>query len=174
MSVRFAVVATLRSKRFWRWMTAGIIIYLIPAAIRYATGNIIIPLMNWPGYWIDNFIPGNLSEKLFVNAFFPGAAGAIAGEVYISNYRKQPLTGKNLYAARFAGAMLFVTAWSAFQYWGYTWGIYLWFSPRTNLFESYQVFPINYLIAAASIFTPTVVYSIKNVILKNTGNKRKK
>jgi hypothetical protein len=148
-------------------MTAGIIIYLIPVAIRYATGSIIIPFLNWPGYWIDHFIPGNFSEKLLVNMFFPGAAGAIAGEVFTGYYLKpQQLSTKTKYLARFAGAILFVSAWSLFQLWGYQLSIYMSFSPASNLFESYFVYPINYIIAAFSIFTPTIVYFVKSLILK--------
>ncbi len=166
MSFRFAAVATLKDKRFWTWMIAGCIIYLIPAATRYATGNIIIPFLNWPGYWIDHFIPGNLSEKILVNAFFPGGAGAIAGEVFAGYYLKQAMTTKNKYLARLAGAIVFVSAWSLFQLWGYSLSIYMSFSPASNLFESYFVFPINYIIAAFSIFTPTIVYFIKSLIVK--------
>jgi hypothetical protein len=164
MSIRFALVATGKSKQFWTWMLAGIIIYLIPVAIRYATGSIIIPFLNWPGYWIDHFIPGNLLEKILVNMFFPGAAGAIAGEIFTGYYLKQPLTIKSKYLARLAGAMLFVTAWSLFQYGGYQLSIYMPFSPGSNLFESYFVYPINYIIATCSIFTPTIIYTIKNFI----------
>lgn len=166
MSFRFAAFATLKDKRFWTWMIAGCIIYLIPAATRYATGSIIIPFLNWPGYWIDHFIPGNFSEKILVNAFFPGGAGAIAGEVFAGYYLKQAMTTKNKYLARLAGAIVFVSAWSLFQLWGYSLSIYMSFSPASNLFESYFVFPINYLIAAFSIFTPTIVYFIKSLLLK--------
>ncbi len=168
MSFKFAFAATLKSKRFWTWMTAGIIIYLIPVAIRYATGSIDIPFLNWPGYWIDHFIPGNLSEKILVNMFFPGAAGAIAGEVFTGYYLKQTLTTKTKYLARFVGAIVFVSAWSLFQLWGYQLSIYMSFSPSSNLFESYFVYPINYIIAACSIFTPTIIYFLKGLVIKIT------
>ncbi len=159
--------ATLRSKRFWSWTLAGVIIYLIPATIRYATGSIIIPFLNWPGFWIDHFIPGNLSEKILVNAFFPGGAGAIAGEVFAGYYLQQSMPAKTKYAARLGGALLFVSLWSAFQYWGYYGlSIYMPFSPSSNLFESYFVFPINYVLAALSIFTPTVIYFLKSLMPK--------
>ncbi|MCL1970408.1 MAG: hypothetical protein FWF66_02990 [Candidatus Bathyarchaeota archaeon] len=168
MNTKSAIVATGKSKRFWTWTITGIIIYLIPAAIRYATGSIVIPVLNWPGYWIDHFIPGNLLEKILVNMFFPGATGAIAGEIFTEHYhQKQPLTLKNKYISRLAGAILSVTAWSLFQYWGYQLAIYMPFSPSSNLFESYYVFPINYIIAACSIFTPTIIYTIKNLITQN-------
>ena len=164
MKLRFALAATGKSKRFWVWILVGMIIYLIPVAIRYATGSIVIPFLNWPGYWIGHFIPGNLSEKILVNMFFPGAAGAIAGEVFTGHYLKQSLTIKSKYLSRFAGAMLFVSSWSLFQFWGYQLSIYMPFSPGSNLFESYFVYPLNYIIAACSIFTPTIIYTIKNFI----------
>ncbi len=166
MSYRFAAIATLKDKRFWIWIAAGVIIYLIPAAIRYATGSIIIPFLNWPGFWIEHFIPGNLSEKILVNMVFPGAAGAVAGELFAGNYLKQALTNKTKYLARLAGALVFVSLWSLFQLWGYSLSIYMSFSPASNLFESYFVFPINYIIAAFSIFTPTIICSLKRLILR--------
>jgi hypothetical protein len=166
MSFRFAAGATLKDKRFWIWIAAGCIIYLIPAAIRYATGSIIIPFLNWPGQWIDHFIPGNLSEKILVNMVFPGGAGAVAGEIFAGYYLKHALTTKTKYLARLAGAIVFVSVWSLFQLWGYSMSIYMSFSPASNLFESYFVFPINYVIAAFSIFTPTIVYFVKDLILK--------
>jgi len=171
MSIKFALAATLKSKRFWTWTLAGIIIYLIPVAIRYATGSIIIPFLNWPGYWIDHFIPGNLSEKILVNMFFPGAAGAIAGETFTKNYLKEALNIKKRYLSRLAGAILFVTAWSLFQLWGYNLSIYMSFSPSSNLFESYFVYPINYIIATCSITTPTIIATIKNIIKPSTSTK---
>jgi hypothetical protein len=174
MSFKFAITTTLKSKRFWTWTIAGIIIYLIPVAIRYATGSIIIPFLNWPGYWIDHFIPGNLLEKIIVNMFFPGATGAITSEIFIKKYhthQKQPLqttTNKTLYLSRLSGALLFVTAWSLFQYIGYQLNIYMSFSPGSNLFESYYVYPINYIIATCSILTPTIIHTIKKLIQKTT------
>jgi len=152
-------------------MLAGMIIYLIPVAIRYATGNIVIPFLNWPGYWIDHFIPGNLSEKILVNMFFPGAAGAIAGEIFTEHYLKQSPTIRKKYLSRFAGAIFFVTAWSLFQFYGYQLSIYMPFSPSSNLFESYFVYPLNYIIATCSIFTPTIIHLIKNGI-KIVHNKK--
>ncbi|MCL2135002.1 MAG: hypothetical protein FWH37_05545 [Candidatus Bathyarchaeota archaeon] len=166
MNFRFAFTSTISSKRFWSWTIVGVIIYLVPVVIRYATGSIIIPFLNWPGYWVDHFIPGNLSEKILVNMFFPGATGAIAGEIFTTHYKKQQLSTKTLYLSRFVGAMLFVTAWSFFQFFGYQLKIYMSFSPGSNLFESYFVFPINYLIATCSIFTPTILYIIKNMFKK--------
>jgi len=167
MDFKFALAATLRNKRFWVWTIAGMIIYLIPVAIRYVTGSIVIPFLNWPGYWIDHFIPGNLSEKLLVNMFFPGATGAIAGEIFAQTYyHKQPLTCKAKYLSRFAGAMFFVSAWSLFQLIGYQFAIYLPFSPGSNLFESYFVYPLNYVIAACSILTPTILEGLRKLMQK--------
>jgi hypothetical protein len=166
MSFTFAAVETLKTKRFWTWTLAGALIYLIPAAIRYATGSIIIPFLNWPGFWIDHFIPGNLSEKILVNAFFPGGAGAVAGEIFAGYYLKNELSPKIKYLARLAGAIAFVSLWSLFQLWGYSMSIYMSFSPASNLFESYFVFPINYVISAFSIFTPTIMCLLKCLIVK--------
>ncbi len=160
MSLRYTISATLRSKRFWTWMIAGIIIYLTPVAIRFATGKVEIPILNWPGYWIDHYIPGNLLEKILVNAFFPGAAGAIAGEVFVSYYKNQTLNTPTKYLSRLAGALAFVGVFSAFQYWGYSLSIQLSFS--ANLFEHWFVFPLNFVLASLSIFTPTIVYFLKS------------
>ena len=38
-----AVASMLRSRRFWLWQIAGIIIYAVPAMIRLATGNVALP-----------------------------------------------------------------------------------------------------------------------------------
>lgn len=170
MNFTAATIATIRNKRLWLWLIAGIIIYAIPAAIRYATGSIIIPFLNWPGYWIDHWIPGNLSEKILVNAFFPGGVGAVAGEIFFSNYLKKAMPIITKYLARLSGALFFVSAWSAFQYWGYSLSIYMSFSPSSNLFESYFVFPINYVLASMSIFTPTIIYFLKELILGKKSN----
>lgn len=164
MSLHNAAVATLRSKRFWVWLITGIVIYAIPAAIRFATGKVEIPILNFPGFWIDHFIPGNLLEKILVNAFFPGGAGAITGEIFYSNYKNQAVTGKTKYLARLTGALLLTGAWSAFQYWGYSLSIAMAYGG--NLFEHYFVFPINFVLASLSIFTPTVMYFLKNNISK--------
>jgi len=143
-------------------MIAGIIIYLIPIAIRFATGKVEIPILNWPGYWIDHYIPGNLLEKILVNAFFPGAVGAIAGEVFAGYYKKQAIKTTVKYLYRLAGALVFVTAFSAFQYWGYSLSIQLSFSE--NLFEHWFVFPLNFVLASLSIFTPSIIYFLKSKI----------
>src|SRR4030067_1535395 len=158
MKLSSAVVATLRSRRFWVWELSGAFIYAVPVLIRYATGNVEIPILNFPGFWIGHLIPGNLLEKVLVNAFFPGGASGVAGEIYASNRRDEPPKGKAKYLARLSGALGQTAAWSLFQFFGY----FLLISgpsgePGTNLFESVFVFPINFVLAALSIFTPYVV-----------------
>ena len=113
-------------------MIAGIIIYLIPVAIRFATGKVeIIPFLNWPGYWIDHIIPGNLLEKILVNAFFPGAAGAIAGEVFVGYYQTTKTTNTTTkYLSTVCGGDSFCFSLFAFQYWGYSLSIYIVFSQQ--------------------------------------------
>jgi hypothetical protein len=156
MNLLGAIRCTLKSRRFWKWQLAGAIIYAIPAAVRYATGIMALPILNWPGFWIGMLIPGNLLEKILVNAFFPGGAGGVAGEVFASNYQGKAVSGKAKYLARLGGALGETAAWSAFQFFGY----YLLISGPAgsdNLFESVFVFPINFVLAALSIFTPDVV-----------------
>jgi hypothetical protein len=166
MKLRGAFVSTLRSKRFWVWQVGGAVIYGIPAAIRFVTGSIYIPVLGFPGFWIDHWIPGNLVEKLVVNAFFPGGAGGVAGEIFVSNYRGEIVRRKTKYLARLGGALTQTAVWSALQYWGYTlmiigpWGS----SGGTggNIFEHPTVYPFNFLLAALSIFTPDVVGFVKS------------
>ncbi len=166
MNLRRAVEATLRSKRFWLWQIGGVIIYGIPVAIRFATGNVQLPilsLLKTPA--IDHYVPSNLVEKILVNAFFPGGAGGVAGEVFVSNYNRDAAKGKAKYLSRLGGALLQTAVWSAFQYWGYSlmilgpwsigggWG---------NIFEYWMVFPLNFVLAAFSIFTPDGVNFAKS------------
>ncbi len=158
MQLADAFNAMLRSKRFWVWQLVGAAIYAIPVIIRYGTGDVVIPILNWPGYWIYHLIPGNLLEKIIVNAFFPGGAGAVSGEIFANHYKDGPVVGRTKYLYRLGGAMLQTTAWSAFQFGGY----YLMIAgpsgaSGSNLFESVFVFPINFILAALSVFTPTVV-----------------
>jgi hypothetical protein len=169
MNLRRAVVATLRSRRFWVWQLGGAIIYGIPAALRFATGSVEIPLLNFPGFWIGHYIPGNMLEKILVNAFFPGGAGGVAGEVLAIKYREKPVMGKARYLSRLGGALLQTAAWSAFQYWGYSlmilgpWSIG---GDWGNIFEHWLVFPFNFTLAAFSIFTPDVVGFVKSAVGK--------
>jgi hypothetical protein len=170
MNLRSAVKATLRSKRFWVWQIGGAIIYGIPVVIRFVTGNVKLPilsLLETPS--VDHYVPSNLVEKILVNAFFPGGAGGVAGEVFVSNYNADAAKGKAKYLPRLGGALLQTAAWSAFQYWGYSlmilgpwsigggWG---------NIFEYWMVFPLNFVLAAFSIFTPDVVNFAKSSLAK--------
>jgi hypothetical protein len=158
MRLRKAIVATLKSRRFWIWQLCGVIIYAIPVVIR---------ILNFPGFWIWHFIPGNLLEKVLVNAFFPGGAGAITGEVFFSAYEGESVFGRKKYRFRLVGALGQTALWSAFQLWGY---FLLIPGPGrgegSNLFESIFVFPINFVLAALSIFTPDVVSFVKTGIVR--------
>ena len=151
-----AITRTLQSKRFWIWQLGGISIYAMPALIRLTTGSVYVPVLGlFEVPWIGHFIPGNVVEKILVNGFFPGAAGAIAGELLYENTHGLTSSRKQKYFARFAGALLWTTAWSLFQFWGNTqniagpWG--------GNIFEYPMVYPLNFLLASFSIFTPTIV-----------------
>jgi len=172
MKLRRAIASTLRSKRFWEWEVCGAIFYGIPVVIRFITKSNYIPILSLPGFWISYYIPGNLVEKILVNAFFPGGAGGVAGETFLSNYKGETIRGKTKYLARLGGALVQTSAWSAFQYWGYL----LWISGpygSGNLFEHPVVFPINFLLAALSIFTPDVLNFIKSK-MENAFQKMKK
>jgi hypothetical protein len=161
MRLRRAIASTLRSKRFWEWEVGGAIFYGIPVVIRFITKSNYIPILSLPGFWISYYIPGNLVEKVLVNAFFPGGAGGVAGETFVSNYKGEAIRGKTKYLARLGGALVQTSAWSAFQYWGYL----LWISGpygSGNLFEHPVIFPINFLLAALSIFTPDVLNFVKS------------
>ncbi|MCJ7713758.1 hypothetical protein MUO66_04800 [Candidatus Bathyarchaeota archaeon] len=164
-----AIVKTLKSKRFWLWHLSGAIIDLIPVSIRFFSGEVIIPFLNIPGFWIGHFIPGNFLEKLLVNAFFPGGAGGIAGEIFVNNYNNHPIGKKIKYQSRLVGALLQTVLWSAFQYWGYSLLIIGPWSTGTtggNVFEHAVVFPINFVLASISIFTPDVLNFFKQELRK--------
>jgi hypothetical protein len=103
-------------------------------------------------------------EKILVNAFFPGGAGAIAGEVFYTNKYGEPFTRKQKYLARLGGAMLWVTAWTLFQYWGNAQNIIGTYGG--NLFEYPSIYPLNFGLAALSVFTPDVVGFVKNKTAK--------
>ena len=161
MKLRSVIGATLRSKRFWLWEVGGAILYGIPVAIRFVTKSVYIPILSLPGFWISHYIPSNLVEKILINAFFPGGAGGVAGETLVSNYKGEAIRGKTKYLARLGGALVQTSAWSVFQYWGY----FLWISGphgSGNLFEHPVVFPLNFLLATLSIFTPDVVNFAKS------------
>jgi len=151
----------LKSRRFWLWAICGAVIYAIPATIRIITGNVILPVLSLAATpWIGMYIPANLIEKILVNAFFPGAVGAIGGEVFFSNLRSKTLVGREKYIARLTGALVAVALWSLIQLSGGildiagSWG--------GNLFEYPSVFPLNFLLASLSIFTPTILGFVKN------------
>jgi len=168
MNLRSAVAATLRSKRFWVWQLAGVIIYGLPVAIRFATGSVEIPILNFPGFWIGHYIPGNMLEKIIVNAFFPGGAGGVAAEVLVNNYKGEVVEGKAKYLSRLGGALVQTGVWSAFQLWGFSlmilgpWSV----GGFGNIFEHFTVFPFNFTLAAFSVFTPDVVNFLKSLLIK--------
>jgi hypothetical protein len=170
MDLWSAVKATLRSRRFWVWQVGGAIIYGIPAAIRFVTGNVQLPLLSLlETPVIDHYVPANLVEKILVNAFFPGGAGGVAGELLVGNYKSEAVKGKAKYLSRFGGALLQTAAWSAFQFWGYSLDILGPWSAGSewgNIFEYWTVFPLNFALAAFSIFTPDIVYFVKSAVGK--------
>jgi hypothetical protein len=161
-----ALSATLHSKRFWVWQLGGALIYATPAAIRLSTGSIHLPILSmFMPWWVTPFVPGNIVEKILVNAFFPGAAGAIAGETLYSNMQGTVvLSRKQKYLARLCGALFYVALWSLFQFIGYIQNITG--SYGDNLFESPYVYPLNFLLASLSIFTPTILAFLKNMFKK--------
>ncbi len=163
MNWKSTVVETLKSRRVWRWELAGIAIYALPVIYRFATKSVAIPFLDFPGYWIGYWIPGNLLEKILVNAFFPGGAGAILGETFFGTHKGTPLKGKNKYLSRLAGALFQQSLWSTFQYLGYE----LMIAPfGINIFESALLLPLNFTLATLSIFTPDVVHLLGRGIKK--------
>ena len=165
MNWRSAIASTLRSRRFWVWQVAGAVIYGIPVLVRVMTGSVYLPVLSLLATpWIDHYVPGNLVEKVLVQAFFPGGAGGVAGEVLVSNHDGKALVGKRKYVVRLAGALAWTGAWSLFQLWGNMQNIIGSF--EGNLFEYPMVFPLNFLIAAFSIFTPDALGLLKKGFAK--------
>jgi hypothetical protein len=160
MKLRRAIVATLRSRRFWVWQLAGVVIYGIPVAVRFATSNNVLPILSLlETPWIGHYVPGNLVEKILVGAFFPGGAGAVAGEIFFSNRNVMAEKGRIKYLARLGGALAWAVAWTVFQFGGNLQNIE---GPYGgNIFEYPSVYPLNLLIASFSIFTPDVLHYIK-------------
>ena len=160
-----ALERTLRSKRFWVWQIVGVIIYAIPVTIRLSTGNVILPILGLiPTPWIGHMVPANLVEKILVNGFFPGAAGAVAGEIFFSTKNSiRTLTIKQKYVYRLTGALFYATLWSIFQLLGYLANIIGTYG--TNLFEYPGVYPLNFLLATLAIFTPDIVGFLKRKIV---------
>jgi len=151
-----ALKNTLRSRRFWVWQLGGAFIYAVPVMIRLATGNVLLPVLSFFAVpWVDHYIPGNLIEKILVNAFFPGGAGAVAGEIFAQNLHGSEESKRRKYGRRLLGALTWTGLWSLFQLWGNMQNIIG--SYGGNLFEYPMVFPLNFLLASFSIFTPDVV-----------------
>jgi hypothetical protein len=151
-----AIASTVRSRRFWIWQLGGAVIYGVPAAIRLATGSVYLPILSFFAVpWIDHYVPGNLVEKILVNAFFPGGAGAVAGEILYTNINGKPFERRKKYLARLSGSLLQTAAWSLFQLWGNMQNITG--SYGGNIFEYPMIFPLNFLLASLSIFTPDIV-----------------
>jgi hypothetical protein len=158
--IRNAISRSLRDRRFWVWQIGAVLIYATPATIRITTGNIHLPILSmFMPFWVSPFVPGNIVEKILVNAFFPGGAGAVAGETFYMNLNGKVLSRKQKFLARLGGALLWTTFWSLFQLWGYLQNIIG--SYGGNLFESPLVFPLNFLLAALSIFTPSIVGKVR-------------
>lgn len=158
-----AVAEMLRSRRFWVWEVGGAIIYSVPVLVRLVTGSVLLPVLSlFATPWIDHYVPGNLVEKVLVNAFYPGGAGAVAGEIFFTNANGATLNRRKKYLARLSGALLQTVAWSLFQLWGNTQNITG--SYGSNLFEYPMVYPLNFLLASLSIFTPDIVRFAKNKI----------
>jgi hypothetical protein len=152
-----AFTSTLRSIRFWVWQISAALIYALPVVIRLATGSVVLPILGLLEIpWVDHWIPGNLIEKILVNAFFPGGAGAVAGEIFFTNLNAgRSISKRRKYGYRLVGALVWVTAWSIFQLFGFMANIIG--SYGGNIFEYPGVYPLNYLLASLSIFTPTMI-----------------
>jgi hypothetical protein len=165
MRWRNAVWSTLRCKRFWLWQIAGAAIYSIPFLVRVFTGESELPILSLFAIpWIGHAIPPNLVEKILIQAFFPGGAGAVAGEIFISNHDGKALLGRRKYNARLFGALLWVSVWSLFQFLG---NIQRIIGPYGgNLFEYPTVYPLNFAIATFAIFTPDVLGLLKKGFMK--------
>jgi hypothetical protein len=168
-----AVKSLLRSRRFWILQLGSVFIYSIPATIRITTGNIHLPILSmFMVPWVTPYVPGNIVEKILVNAFFPGGAGAVAGEIFFSKVHSLDLNIRQKYLARLAGAWLWVAGWSLFQFWGYLQNVNGTYGD--NLFESPLVFPLNFLLASLAIFTPDVVSYINKELVTNYHGLRAK
>jgi hypothetical protein len=170
---RKAIACILRSRRFWVWQLGGALIYSIPAAIRLATGSIHLPILSmFMVPWVTPYVPGNIVEKVLVNAFFPGGAGAVAGEILYTIAHEETFSRRQKYLARLGGAWLWTAAWSLFQFWGYIQNVTG--SYGGNLFESPLVIPLNFLLASLSIFTPDVLGYLKNEVVNTYHGLRRK
>ena len=156
-----AIVSILKSRRFWIWQIGGAFIYGVPVMIRLATGNVLLPVLSWFAVpWIDHYVPGNLVEKILVSAFFPGGAGSVTGETVYAKTHSSTINRRQKYLARLSGALLQTAGWSMFQFWGNMQNIMG--SYGGNLFEYPMVFPLNFLLASLSIFTPDVIGFVRS------------
>lgn len=157
---------TLHSKRFWLWQVSSAVIYALPAMIRLTTGSVVLPILGLLEIpWVDHWIPGNLIEKILVNSFFPGGAGAVAGEIFFTNRNAgRSISRQRKYGYRLVGALIWVTVWSIFQLFGFMANIIG--SYGGNIFEYPGVYPLNYLLASLSIFTPTIIGFIVSKLSK--------
>ena len=82
----------LRSRRFWVWGICGAVIYAVPAAIRIATGSVILPVLSLVSTpWIGMYVPANLVEKILVNAFFPAAQAPLQAKSFFQVPNLKPL-----------------------------------------------------------------------------------
>jgi len=153
----------LKSRRMWVWEIGGAAIYAVPVVIRLVTGSVVLPVLSLVATpWVGYYIPPNIVEKILVNAFFPGGAGAVAGEIFFSSAKSKVLVGREKYVARLYGALSETAVWSLIQLLG---GLLYIAGPwGGNLFEYPTVYPLNFLLASLSIFTPTVVGFLKNKI----------
>ena len=153
----------LKSRRMWVWEIGGAAIYAVPVVIRLVTGSVVLPVLSLVATpWVGYYIPPNIVEKILVNAFFPGGAGAVAGEIFFSSAKSKVLVGREKYVARLYGAWSETAVWSLIQLLG---GLLYIAGPwGGNLFEYPTVYPLNFLLASLSIFTPTVVGFLKNKI----------
>jgi len=161
----------LKSRRLWVWEICGAIIYAVPVTIRLVTGSVVLPVLSLVATpWIGYYIPPNIVEKIIVNAFFPGGAGAVAGEIFFSNAKSKVLVVREKYVARLYGAWSETAVWSLIQLSG---GLLYIAGPwGGNLFEYPTVYPLNFLLASLSIFTPTVIAFLKNNVAN--ANQRQK
>jgi hypothetical protein len=148
----------------WVWEICGAAIYAVPVVIRLVTGSVVLPVLSLVATpWVGYYIPSNLIEKILVNAFFPGGAGAVAGEIFFSSAKSKILVGREKYVARLYGALSETAAWSLIQFAG---GLLNVAGPwGGNLFEYPSVYPLNFLLASLSIFTPSVLGFLKNRIV---------
>jgi hypothetical protein len=122
--------------------------------------------------WVTPYVPGNIVEKILVNAFFPGGAGGVAGEILYAKLHEQAFTRRQKYLARLGGAWVWTAGWSLFQLWGYMQNVTG--SYGGNLFEPPLVIPLNFLLGSLSIFTPNVVGFIKNEVVNAYNGLRHK